>query len=709
MKESAGVSIVIIAGSEDHASAVNTALRDAGVAAHCHRNDTPSELENNLTRLSPLLLMVFGDGESSELAHTLQIRDASFPNIPVLLVSNSVDEDTIAAAMEKGASDVVSFHNITRLQFVAQREIRSCRNANSLEKLKGSAQQVKAELNSLKQVTTEAIADIQEGIIVNANPAWLELFGLPGDTDLMGYPIMDFCAAADRPALKGGIVACQKGKWSDEMLTITAVKDDGNEFNLAIQLENVEHDEEPAVRMLITPEQSDDMVHEDLIDQVRQRDHSTNLYNRNHFLQVAAVRISKGPDRGVRAIAYLQPDNFARVRSDVGLLGTENIIGQVAKLVRDFAQPNDIYGRFGETMFSILLERGTMADVHAWADKFVAAVADHVFDHEGASTALTCSVGLCEINNGNTNKLEDLLHEADEACDEARSKGGNQAALSASSQKDDENSSDDTIWAPRIRSALMENRLRLEHQPIGSLNEDIDGAFDTLVRMLDDDGNMVLPSEFMPVAERTGLSKNIDRWVIGASVSFCRANKAQLVFVRLSRDSLTDTSLGEWLKTQIDQAGLSPERICLEIPEQLANKHLKQAQALAADLKEFGFRFAIEHFGASENPERVLKNIPMNYVKIDGSLMQGLHKNTNAQEAVKSLARLAIDAGIQTIAERVQDANTMAVLWQLGIEFIQGDYVQNQEIVIEDNSQTAVTQVIGDDATEQPAQAEAPA
>jgi len=195
----------------------------------------------------------------------------------------------------------------------------------------------------------------------------------------------------------------------------------------------------------------------------------------------------------------------------------------------------------------------------------------------------------------------------------------------------------------------------------------------------------------MPVAERTGLVKNIDRWIIGASISFCSSSKANLVFIRLSKDSLMDETLPEWLKSQVDEANIQPPKICFEIDEEVVARHLRHTQKLSEALRALGFMFAVEHFGKGEDSHRIVDHIPMQYMKIDGSLMQGLHKNSNTQNKIKELCLHAAEKSILTIAERVQDANTMAILWQLGISHIQGYYVQNSEIVIEDTSMSTQT------------------
>jgi EAL domain-containing protein (putative c-di-GMP-specific phosphodiesterase class I) len=205
--------------------------------------------------------------------------------------------------------------------------------------------------------------------------------------------------------------------------------------------------------------------------------------------------------------------------------------------------------------------------------------------------------------------------------------------------------------------------------------------FDLVVRMLDETGQEVLPSEFLAAAERIDLMKNIDRWVVGAAMSFCASRKPYRVFVRLSRDSMRDETLGSWLQQQLQASGIEPGKVVVELSEELATRNIKEARALQGLLKSLGIELAIEHFGSNGDPAALLSRLPLNYVKIDGTLMQGLANDRPLQERVKVLVDLAREHGISTIAERVEDANTMAVLWQLGVEFIQGYFVNNPEQV----------------------------
>ena len=195
--------------------------------------------------------------------------------------------------------------------------------------------------------------------------------------------------------------------------------------------------------------------------------------------------------------------------------------------------------------------------------------------------------------------------------------------------------------------------------------------------MLDDKGEEVLPSEFLAAAQRTDLLKNIDRWVVGAAMSFCAARKPHRVFVRLSRDSMRDQTLGTWLQQQVRASGVDPNQIVFELQSELATSHLKETKELQGLLRHLGFELAIENFGAGRDPAHLLTHVPARYVKIDGALMQGLANDRSLQEQVKGLVEQAKAHGATTIAERVEDANTMAVLWQLGVEFVQGYFVNS--------------------------------
>jgi EAL domain-containing protein (putative c-di-GMP-specific phosphodiesterase class I) len=207
------------------------------------------------------------------------------------------------------------------------------------------------------------------------------------------------------------------------------------------------------------------------------------------------------------------------------------------------------------------------------------------------------------------------------------------------------------------------------------------GMFDVLVRMMDEQGEDILPAEFMSAAERNDLMKNIDRWVISAAMAVCGSRQIQRLFVRLSKDSVRDKSLAAWLNLQLKSTRVDPSLIAFQVTEEVATEYLSETAALGSALRQMGFKYALEHFGAGRDSLRLLTHVPVDYLKVDGTLMQSLAVDTAIQQRVKALVDGARGRSIATIAERVEDANTMAVLWQLGVEYIQGYFVHEPEQV----------------------------
>jgi EAL domain-containing protein (putative c-di-GMP-specific phosphodiesterase class I) len=296
----------------------------------------------------------------------------------------------------------------------------------------------------------------------------------------------------------------------------------------------------------------------------------------------------------------------------------------------------------------------------------------------------SATIGLTAVPTSGSN-IDAVVADVVEAVRRGRSQGGNQIYHLDKADTDTRVQAYDMIWVKHIKSALMENRFRLVQQPVASLQGEDPNMFDVLVRMLDNQGKEVLPADFMAAAERNDLLKNIDRWVVGASLSFAMKARPGCLFVRLSRDSVIDTAFIDWLKSQLANGKVETQRICFQITESIGEQYMNAAVAQLGALKKLGFRIALERFGAGRDPYKLLSSIPLDFIKIDGALVQDLAGNPEVQTVVKKLVEQATKLKIETIAERVEDANTMAVLWQLGVQFIQGYFVNApEEVVIAD-------------------------
>ncbi|HEY1724645.1 MAG TPA: EAL domain-containing protein [Steroidobacteraceae bacterium] len=680
MSDPTAVPLIVHSATRDAVEAVNGLLRKAGVAAHCTWIPAAQDIPDALAQLNPELLICCLNG-GQELQQLATMRDEVSHTVPLIAIREQADERMIAEDMAQGARDTVSLQQPGRMQAVITRELRAFRMERTLNMTLRSAQDYRSQLEVVLQRSNDAIAHIQEGILVDANTAWLELFGFVESTGLVGQPVMDFFEASTHAPLKAALAACLQGRWSNHTLKAGAILGDGSVVPLELALALGEFEGEPGVRLIVAAQKRDDQQLAQELESAVRSDQGTGLLMRRHLLAALQERVQQPVAGGVRYLACLRPDKFGVLERDLGVLNSEQLLIAIANIVRGLLSPNDIAGHFGGTSLMLLLERGNQRDVEAWCENLIERVAKQTFQIGAQSLHATCTIGLATVALTKPDVNQSAMDALD-AMRRGRERGGNRMISVDRADNDTRVQAYDQVWVKHIKSALMENRFRLVQQPIASLGGGEQKIFDVAIRMLDVQRKEVLPSEFLPAAARNDLMKNIDRWVIGASLSFVAKTKPDLLFVRVSRDSAIDASLPQWLETQLKSTLAEPQRLCLQITEEVASRHLQQTTQLVAALRARGLRFALEHYGTGAQSQSLIGSLPMDFVKIDGSLMQGLAGSPELQKRVRAIAEAAGKHNIQTVAERIEDANTMAVVWQLGVQYIQGYFVHAPEEVV---------------------------
>jgi EAL domain-containing protein (putative c-di-GMP-specific phosphodiesterase class I)/GGDEF domain-containing protein/PAS domain-containing protein len=680
LAETGAIPVVVLSRQQDPVEIINSTLRNAGHPVHCTWVRDLSSLGDALAQSGPQLIFLCSSDPEETLA-ALEARQRYATQVPTLLVRDTLSEEDLAEALKLGAQDVVTLRSRPRLQAVAGRELHAARLDHALAGTLASARQYRDQMKAFMTGSTDAIAHVEEGIVVDVNPAWVELFGHEEAADFLGQPLMDFFQQRSHAALKGALVATAQGRWANHSLQAVALMPAGTELPVQIEFERFEFEGEPAVRMRVPTQTRDLRTLTRQLEEALQFETTTGLMKRAAFVEHATAHAALPLKAGLRALIYVEPDRLAAAENELGPLVAEDLLEGIGQQLRAQLQPGDLAARVTARGFAMLVERGNTRDLDAWVARVLQRVSEHVFSAGDRALSFTCSAGATLLNSQGEG-LAAALHSSVKAARNATAAGGNRLRRPEPSAEKPEIDAADQAWASRIKSALMANRFRLVHQPIASLVGESEPMFDLVVRMLDERNEEVLPSEFLAAAQRTDLLKNIDRWVVGAAMSFCAERSNARVFVRLSTDSMRDHTLGAWLQQQIKASGVDPHRVVFELHEGTAGNHLEEIRALQALVKPLGFKFALENFGSGRDPERLLGHLAANYVKIDGALMQGLATDRALQEQVKTLVHIARARDIYTIAERVEDANTMAVLWQLGVEFVQGYFVGNAEEVV---------------------------
>lgn len=680
MIEQSAVPLIVLSATRDPVEAINGMLRRAGEPAHCTWIPALRDLGDALTQINPeLLVHVMADEQ--ELEAVIAIRDHVAPTVPILALARETDEAAIANALMLGARDLASLAHPDRLQAVMMRELETFRARRTLDAAQRAAQDARSQLDTVLERSNDAIIQVQEGIVTDANPAWLELFGVV--EGIAGQPVMDLFEESSHPALRGALAACLQRRWSgDHTLRANALPADGSILPVEIALAMGEHDGEPSVRLVVpsAPRAHAAQAQPRAADGPAAADPYA-LLPRRELLAALGERLATRQTGGMRCLAVVKLDKFASLERVIGVTASEEVVSEFVRLLRETVRPKELIGRLGGLLFLALLERGNENDVNAWAEQLLARVQKHVMRIRDKAVSVTCTIGLSTVSPGRAG-LDAAVSDALEACRRGSARGGNQSVTSGQADAESRVMSYDKVWVKHIKAALMENRFRLVQQPIASLRGEDPGMFDVLVRMIDPQGKEVLPSEFMAAAARNDLMKNIDRWVVGASLSFAAQKKPECLFVRLSRETVKDDSFLEWLDNHLRSSRAEPARLCFQVTEESAATYITQVKALAVALRGRRFRFALESFGGGRDSLGMLEAVPLDFVKIDGAVIQGLAADPQLQQRVRALVDVAQRRSVQTVGERVEDANTMAVLWQLGVQYIQGYFVNEPEEVV---------------------------
>jgi diguanylate cyclase (GGDEF)-like protein len=680
------ISIAVLSRDQDDVALVNGTLRNGGHASHCHWIDSSAKLDDTLAAEQIELIIVNCDRYPERIRQIIKQKDCFNPEVPVIALRKQADENTIQEAMRDGACDLVSIGLRNRLQSVVTRELRALRAERALNSTIASASEYKRQIRDYMRSSSEAIALAHEGIVTEANDAWLKLFKFASTDEVKGLPLMDSFDSQSHAALKGALNAAINGKWvRNEKLKVRPHLDVGSLGDLELEFQRIDFDSVPSVRIRIAPQPASPGEPTALVHNALKRDPTTLFYHRTQFIERLGKRLKRKPKSGLHVLAYVKIDKFAEVRKKIGILDSEEVVAQFAEEVRKRMHPRDLAGRFEGTSLMVLMERGNVRDGYVWGTQLAKHISQTTFDVGDKSAQITCTVGVCAVSDVFGN-LEELVAATVQAHALGKAAGGNTCHLNESAHEDTKQKELDAIWVKRLEYALRDDRFMLAQLPIAGLRRDSIEMYDLLVRMVDEQGDPVLPSEFIPAAERNNMMKDVDRWMIRAAIDFCEDGGADRVLVRLSRQSIVDKGTIGWMQREFDRRTFDCSRLVMQLPESDAARHIKQTRELANQLRKLGVGFALEHYGVDQERFQILDILKPDYIKIDGELMHTLMTDTVMQDSVERIVAAASQRNIKSIAERVENANAMAVLFQLGIDYMQGHYVHEPEVVLQDQT-----------------------
>jgi diguanylate cyclase (GGDEF)-like protein len=409
----------------------------------------------------------------------------------------------------------------------------------------------------------------------------------------------------------------------------------------------------------------------------------TGLYSRMHFLELLEESLQEeNRDSATRGLLYVQLDSFSWINEHIGIASADKFLKAIASVIKANVDDWDYPARYHGGTFVILIHGNKVNDLQEKAQSLANAIANHVFEHGDQVVSSTCSIGLSLVTSMTT-RPERLIAHAFDACENAKNTGGNSVNWYAAQTGKPDQQGDPEAWITRIRQAFENDMFTLLFQPIISLQGHKTPRYEALLRMLSDSGDTILPGAFLPFAERAGLMTDIDRWVtthaISAAKNLLESGIEPEVYLKLSGKALTDKTMAAWIAHAFSEADCPGQVIVFEITESLALTHLAQTRMLIGCLKQLDCKIVLDHFGTSPQSLKALDRLDVDYVKIDGSLIRGLQKDEQKKLQVRKIVDRAKSMNIGTIAESVQDPSSLPTIWQFGVEYIQGYFLQEPD------------------------------
>jgi diguanylate cyclase (GGDEF)-like protein/PAS domain S-box-containing protein len=411
----------------------------------------------------------------------------------------------------------------------------------------------------------------------------------------------------------------------------------------------------------------------------------TGLYNRREF----EIHLQKAIESAHRqsqhhSVCYIDLDQFKIVNDTCGHIAGDELLRSLTQHIVHKVRDTDILARLGGDEFGVLLKKCPLSEATHIADKLRESIKQFRFRWDDRIFEVGASIGLVEITNDSLD-ITQVLSAADIACYAAKDSGRNRVHVYQAEDIDLARRRGEMQWHTQIIQALKEDRFLLYYQPIIPIS-DPDGKhvhYEILLRMQDQAGNIIMPGKFMPAAERYNLMTDIDRWVINKLCTTCNEKMGALsrqhekdgqfvVSINLSGASLSDDSFLEYIKHMLSDFSIPPQAICFEITETVAISNLGMAQQFIAELKQLGCLFALDDFGSGMSSFYYLKNLPVDYLKIDGSFVQHMVNDPMDRALVESANQIGHVLNMQTIAEFVEDDATLALLTSIGVNYAQG-------------------------------------
>lgn len=660
--------------SDNEAEAIVSLLRNSGFAVRPTILHNEFELTQALEKQPADLLLVREHCEELSFEQVMSVLQLNNSKAPVVLLVDKFDSDTFFNGLSQGATNVAPFDHQALIVHLFRKEIHHSRCEQAARLAEQELQEAEQRCNLLLDSSKDPIAYIADGMHIYANSAYTELFGFEDADDLAGLPVLDLIGASHQAEFKKFLHDFPLQGKDDDEFPFTAVKEGGEEFEATLSLSKAVFDDEDCLQMVIHQGQYNPEL-EKQIEALSVKDFLTGLFHKHYFFEQLDKTLQA---QVTSSLLYIELDNFDDIRHTIGIANSDTFLANVADWIKEKSPESAILSRLGEDIFAILMPELDLEQGKSFADSLCAELHAASFEVNQRALNTSCSIGIVQIDNASPQSYQDVIASANSNCMRARNKGGNSVSHSTMSMSKPETIVDQKI-IEQLQDAWDQDRLHTYFQPIVNLHGELGHYYEVLLRIKDEHGDEISAEKFYPVAKQVGLSAQLDRWVIQhvcqkLKVEYDKGRNIHL-FTMLSVDSLLDDSLIDYINEHLQINSLPANSVILQITDEDATTYLPAASKLANNIHALQGALCLSHFGLTSNSFRTLAEMNPSFVKIEPSLAKNLTKNNEAQENLHQIVDKVHSDGKMTIVPQIEDAATVATLWQYDVNYIQGYYL----------------------------------
>ncbi|HZW17675.1 MAG TPA: EAL domain-containing protein, partial [Luteimonas sp.] len=572
--------LMIVDDSVEDAEAIVSALRNSGVAVRPLRPASAQELAGMLGEQKIDLVLAAQQARDIPFAEAMQAVAASGKDIPVVAVSNGIDDAGLHEVQSAGARNIALRHKPQQLLATVKREWEDLESRRALRRLEARVRETERRCDTLIESSRDPIAYVHQGMHIRANSAYLEMFGYESFEDLEGMSLLDLVAPQHVNDFRELLKDLAKGEPPPARYDLEARDADGNGFPASMEFAPAMYEGEACQQVIFRRQEHEidaDLAQE--LEELRQRDQVTGLLNRPTFLHMLEDTVADAAqNKAQHGLLLLEPDHYQRLLHEIGLDAADAMLAAMAERLQAAIGEDAVAARFAEHSLAVLMRGSDYARTTALAERIREAFASHVFQIGNRSSVITASIGGVQIGE-KIASVTQVLAKANQGVQSSIGVGGNRFEIFDPSAVDRAEEEHVQAWVTRLRDALDQEGFVLHYQPVISLQGDTGAVYETFLRLDAGDGELVKPLSFLQIAEEHGLLWEIDRYVVGHTIAAIgqriSAGKPTALLVKVSQASLDDDSLVRYIGEQLNAHGVPGEYLVLQLPEAKVFTHLK--------------------------------------------------------------------------------------------------------------------------------------